>query len=84
LYYLIRTSFVHKNWGVNLGSLLWSAVSLTPLCAKKVDFIVKYLREYEAICKKGHKKKNNTNAGFYGCYSVYLVAQKCPLESVKE
>jgi hypothetical protein len=31
---------------------LWSAVSLTPLTTKKVDFIVKYLREYEAIYKK--------------------------------
>jgi hypothetical protein len=27
-------------------------VSLTPLTTKKVDFIVEYLREYEAICKK--------------------------------
>jgi hypothetical protein len=25
---------------------------LTPLTAKKVYFIVEYLREYEAICKK--------------------------------
>jgi hypothetical protein len=31
---------------------LWSAVSLTPLATKKVDFLVEYLREYEAICKK--------------------------------
>jgi hypothetical protein len=31
---------------------LWSAVSLTSLTTKKVDFIVEYLREYEAICKK--------------------------------
>jgi hypothetical protein len=36
----------------NLGSLLWSAVSLTPLTTKKVNFQVEYLREYEAICKK--------------------------------
>jgi hypothetical protein len=27
-------------------------VSLTPLTAKAVDFIVEYFREYEAICKK--------------------------------
>jgi hypothetical protein len=27
-------------------------VSLTPLTTKKVDFIVEYLRKYEAICKK--------------------------------
>jgi hypothetical protein len=27
-------------------------VSLTPLTTKKVNFTVKYLREYEAICKK--------------------------------
>jgi hypothetical protein len=27
-------------------------VSLTLLTTKKVDFIVEYLREYEAICKK--------------------------------
>jgi hypothetical protein len=27
-------------------------VSLTPLTTKKVNFIVEYLREYEAICKK--------------------------------
>jgi hypothetical protein len=38
--------------GVNSGSLLWSAVSLTPLTTKKVNFIVKYLCEYEAKCKK--------------------------------
>jgi hypothetical protein len=25
---------------------------MTPLNTKKVDFIVEYLREYEAICKK--------------------------------
>jgi hypothetical protein len=31
---------------------LWSVVSLTPLTTKKVDFIVEYLFEYEAICKK--------------------------------
>jgi hypothetical protein len=31
--------------------LLWSADSLTPLTTKKVDFIVEYLREFEAICK---------------------------------
>jgi hypothetical protein len=31
---------------------LWSAVSLTPMTTKKVDFLVEYLREYEAICKK--------------------------------
>jgi hypothetical protein len=31
--------------GVNKGSLLWSM-------AKKVNFIVEYLWEYEAICKK--------------------------------
>jgi hypothetical protein len=31
---------------------LWSAVSLTPLTTIKVDFIVEYLREYEAIFKK--------------------------------
>jgi hypothetical protein len=31
---------------------LWSAVSLTLLTTKKVDFIVEYLYEYEAICKK--------------------------------
>jgi hypothetical protein len=31
---------------------LWSVVLLTPLTIKKVDFIVIYLREYEAICKK--------------------------------
>jgi hypothetical protein len=37
---------------VNKGSLLWSAVSLTPLTTKKVYFIVEYLCEYEAICKK--------------------------------
>jgi hypothetical protein len=29
-----------------------SAVSLTLLTTKKVDFIVEYLCEYEAICKK--------------------------------
>jgi hypothetical protein len=38
--------------GVNLGSLLWSAVSLTLLTTKKVDFLVEYLREYESIFKK--------------------------------
>jgi hypothetical protein len=27
-------------------------VSLTPLTTKNVDFIVEYLRKYEAICKK--------------------------------
>jgi hypothetical protein len=27
-------------------------VSLTSLTTKKVDFIVEYLREYKAICKK--------------------------------
>jgi hypothetical protein len=27
-------------------------VSLTPLTNKKVDFIVEYLPEYEALCKK--------------------------------
>jgi hypothetical protein len=37
---------------VNYGSLLWSAVLMTPLTTKKVEFIVEYLREYEAICKK--------------------------------
>jgi hypothetical protein len=31
---------------------LWSAVSLTLLTIKKVEFIVEYLREYEAICNK--------------------------------
>jgi hypothetical protein len=31
---------------------LWSAVSLTPLTNKKVDFLVEYLREYEAICRR--------------------------------
>jgi hypothetical protein len=31
---------------------LWSAVSLTQLTTKKVDFIVEYLCEYEAMCKK--------------------------------
>jgi hypothetical protein len=31
---------------------LWLVVSLTPLTTKKGDFIVEYLREYEAICKK--------------------------------
>jgi hypothetical protein len=31
---------------------LWSAVSLTQLTTKKVDFKVEYLREYEAISKK--------------------------------
>jgi hypothetical protein len=31
---------------------LWSAVSLTPLPTKKVDLIVEYLCEFEAICKK--------------------------------
>jgi hypothetical protein len=31
---------------------LWSAVALTLLTIKKVEFIVKYLREYKAICKK--------------------------------
>jgi hypothetical protein len=31
---------------------LLSAVSLTLLTPKKVDFIVEYLREYEAMCKK--------------------------------
>jgi hypothetical protein len=38
--------------GVNQGSLLWSVVSLTPLTTKKVDFLVEYLQDYEAICKK--------------------------------
>jgi hypothetical protein len=27
------------------------SVSLTPLTAKKLDFIVKYLREYKVMCK---------------------------------
>jgi hypothetical protein len=27
-------------------------VPLTPLTTKKVDFIIEYLHEYEAICKK--------------------------------
>jgi hypothetical protein len=27
-------------------------LSITPLTTKKIDFIVKYLLEYEAICKK--------------------------------
>jgi hypothetical protein len=50
LYY---TTYIHtKNMGVNYGSLLWSAVSLTPLTTKKVEFIVEYLRKYKAICKK--------------------------------
>jgi hypothetical protein len=31
---------------------LWSAVSMTPLTTNKVDYLVEYLREYEAICKK--------------------------------
>jgi hypothetical protein len=31
---------------------LWSAVSLKQLTTKKVNFIVEYLREYKAICKK--------------------------------
>jgi hypothetical protein len=35
-------------------------VSLTPLTTKKVDFIVKYLREYEAICKKASTRESGT------------------------
>jgi hypothetical protein len=50
LYYIYN---IHtKNMGVNKGSLLWSALSLTPLTTKKADFIDEYLREYEAICNK--------------------------------
>jgi hypothetical protein len=38
--------------GVNLVSFLWLAVSLTTLTTKTVDFLVEYLSEYKAICKK--------------------------------
>jgi hypothetical protein len=36
--------------GVNYGSLLWSAVSLTSLTTKKVNFTIENLYEYKAIC----------------------------------
>jgi hypothetical protein len=39
-------------------------VSLTPLATKKVDFIVEYLREYEAICKKALTRVSGTQMEF--------------------
>jgi hypothetical protein len=48
---------------------LWSAVSLTPLTpltTKKVDFIVEYLCEYEAICKKALTRESGAQMEFFG------------------
>jgi hypothetical protein len=48
LYYIISTTFPQKYRGYLRITFVVSGVNDT----KKVDFIVKYLRKNEAICKK--------------------------------
>jgi hypothetical protein len=51
LYYPITTPFMQKI-GVKQGKLFSVVLLLTLLTTNKVDFVVQFLREYKAICKK--------------------------------